>query len=83
MNNINKQLQEEIKKIKHNGLYKDERLIYSQQGSEITVKNGVKVLNFCANNYLGLSNHPQIIKAAIEGIKKYPLGILFHGELFF
>ena len=75
MNTIKKQLQNEIQIIKNNGLYKNERLIFSQQSSEITVKDKIKVLNFCANNYLGLSNHPQIIEASIKGIKKYGYGL--------
>jgi len=75
MNTIKKQLQNEIQKIKNNGLYKNERLIFSQQSSEITVKDKIKVLNFCANNYLGLSNHSKIIEASIKGIKKYGYGL--------
>ena len=75
MNTIKKQLQNEIQTIKNNGLYKNERLIFSQQSSEITVNNQIKVLNFCANNYLGLANHPKIIEASINGIKKYGYGL--------
>ena len=75
MNTIKKQLQNEIQKIKNNGLYKNERLIFSQQSSEITIKDKIKVLNFCANNYLGLSNHSKIIEASIKGIKKYGYGL--------
>ena len=56
-------LQTEIDEIKTSGLYKNERIITSPQGAEITV-NGKKVLNFCANNYLGLSSHPKTIEAA-------------------
>jgi 2-amino-3-ketobutyrate coenzyme A ligase len=56
-------LQSEIKEIKDSGLYKTERIIESPQGAEIIV-NGKKVLNFCANNYLGLSSHPKTLKAA-------------------
>ncbi len=56
----------ELEEIKVAGLYKNERIITSEQGAKITV-NGKKVLNFCANNYLGLSSHPKVIKAA----KKY------------
>ena len=56
----------ELEEIKTAGLYKNERIITSAQGASITV-NGEKVLNFCANNYLGLSSHPKVIKAA----KKY------------
>ena len=75
MNTIKKQLKEQLKQIQANGLYKDERLIYSQQSSEVTILNNKKVLNFCANNYLGLSNHPEIIEAAISGIEKYGYGL--------
>jgi len=56
-------LQKELQEIKDAGLYKQERIIESEQGAEITV-NGRKVLNFCANNYLGLSSHPAVIEAA-------------------
>src|SRR5947209_4630361 len=59
-------LRGEIEEIKQAGLYKTERIIESPQGAEITV-NGKTVLNFCANNYLGLSSHPKVIEAA----KKY------------
>ena len=65
---------EEIKKIKSLGLYKDERVIVSPQNSKIKVKQG-DVLNFCANNYLGLSNHPKVINAAINGIKNWGFGL--------
>lgn len=61
-----KRLAEELAEIKAAGLYKTERIIESPQGAEITV-NGKTVLNFCANNYLGLSSHPKVIEAA----KKY------------
>ncbi len=65
----------EIKDIKDAGLYKDERIIVSPQGAEIKLDNGKKVLNFCANNYLGLSNHPELIKAAKEGLDNYGYGM--------
>ena len=57
-----KRLGTEIEEIKAAGLYKTERVIESPQGPEILV-NGKKVLNFCANNYLGLSSHPKVIEA--------------------
>jgi glycine C-acetyltransferase len=60
-------IQEEIEDIKQSGLYKTERIIESPQGAEIVV-NGKKVLNFCANNYLGLSSHPKVIEAAHKAI---------------
>src|SRR6476659_10240294 len=61
--NFVKRLQTEIEEIKTSGLYKNERIISSPQGAEITV-NGRQVLNFCANNYLGLSSHPKTLEAA-------------------
>ena len=53
-------LQKELQSIKDAGLYKNERVITSPQDAEITVEGGKKVLNFCANNYLGLSSHPKV-----------------------
>jgi len=60
-------LQTELQGIREAGLYKNERIIESEQGPEITV-NGKTVLNFCANNYLGLSSHPKVIEAAHKAI---------------
>ncbi|TBR18518.1 MAG: glycine C-acetyltransferase [Chitinophagaceae bacterium] len=64
----------EVEEIKAAGLYKIERIITSEQGAEITV-NGKKVLNFCANNYLGLSSHPLVINAAHEAIESHGYGM--------
>ena len=64
----------EIKSIKDAGLFKDERIIQSQQSAEIKVNNN-SVLNFCANNYLGLSNHPELIKSAQDGLEKWGFGL--------
>ncbi len=60
-------LQQELQEIREAGLFKNERIIDSEQGAEITV-NGKTVLNFCANNYLGLSSHPRVIEAAHKTI---------------
>lgn len=64
----------EIEEIKASGLYKTERVISSPQGAEITV-NGKTVLNFCANNYLGLSSHPKVIEAAHEAVDSHGYGM--------
>lgn len=68
-------LQKDLEELKQNGLYKEERVISSEQSGSIEVKNGKKVLNFCANNYLGLANNKEIIKAAKEGLDKFGYGL--------
>lgn len=68
-------LQEELAQIKDSGLFKRERIIVSEQGAEITISTGEKVLNFCANNYLGLSSHPEVIKAAQETLSTHGFGM--------
>ncbi|MCA1747287.1 MAG: glycine C-acetyltransferase [Bacteroidales bacterium] len=72
---IKEHLQKEINGIKEAGLYKDERIITSPQDAEITISTGEKVLNFCANNYLGLSNHPELITAAKEALDSHGFGM--------
>jgi glycine C-acetyltransferase len=72
--NFKQQLSSELESIKSEGLYKTERIISTPQGAKI-VANGKEVLNFCANNYLGLSSHPEVIAAAKEGIDKYGFGM--------
>lgn len=67
-------LSKELNQLEEQNLYKHERIIESPQGAEITVK-GQKVLNFCANNYLGLSSHPDLIKAAHEEIDSRGFGL--------
>jgi len=67
-------LQAELQEIQEAGLYKNERIIESEQGAEITV-NGKQVLNFCANNYLGLSSHPKVIEAAHKTIDNRGYGM--------
>ena len=68
-------LQKEIADIKSAGLYKEERIIVSPQKADIKISTGEDVLNFCANNYLGLSNHPRLVEAAIDGIKTHGYGM--------
>lgn len=67
-------LNNELTSIKNDGLYKNERIIVSPQGAAIRV-NGKEVLNFCANNYLGLSNHPNLINAAKEALDTHGYGM--------
>jgi glycine C-acetyltransferase len=69
-----KRIAAEVEEIKTSGLYKKERVITSPQGAEITV-NGKTVLNFCANNYLGLSSHPKVIMAAHKAIDSHGYGM--------
>jgi glycine C-acetyltransferase len=67
--------QQALDEIRQAGLYKKERVITSQQDAEIVVAGGEEVLNFCANNYLGLANHPGLMEAAREGISRYGFGM--------
>jgi glycine C-acetyltransferase len=68
-------LQKELDNIEEAGLYKKERVITSPQGAEITLNTGKKVLNFCANNYLGLSAHPRVIDAAHRALDSHGYGM--------
>lgn len=68
-------LQNELANIESAGLYKKERIIVSPQGAEITLANGTKALNFCANNYLGLANNPELIAAAQEALTTHGYGM--------
>ena len=72
---IKEHLQKEIKEIKEAGLYKQERIITSPQGARIRLESGQEVLNFCANNYLGLSSNPELIKASKEGLDSRGYGM--------
>jgi glycine C-acetyltransferase len=71
---IKEYLQTELQTIEDNGIFKKERIITSPQGPEIMV-NGEKVLNFCSNNYLGLSSHPEVIRAAKDTMDTYGFGM--------
>lgn len=68
-------LQKTLQELKEQGLYKTERIITSAQGAEITLQTGETALNFCSNNYLGLANHPEIVKASQEVMDKWGFGL--------
>jgi glycine C-acetyltransferase len=72
---IQEHLQTELQHIKDDGLFKEERIITSAQGAEITLNTGQRVLNFCANNYLGLSSHPDVIQAAKDVMDTHGFGM--------
>lgn len=72
---LKQHLATELENIKSAGLYKNERIITSPQGAEIRLDSGQAVLNFCANNYLGLSNHPELVKAAKEALDSHGYGM--------
>ncbi|SFJ84928.1 glycine C-acetyltransferase [Myroides guanonis] len=72
---IKDHLQNELDAIVENGLFKKERIITSPQGAEITISTGEKVLNFCANNYLGLSSHPEVVQAAKDALDSHGFGM--------
>ena len=72
---IQQHLQNELATIKESGLYKNERIITSHQGAEITISTGETVLNFCANNYLGLSSHPEVVQAAKDALDTHGFGM--------
>jgi len=73
--NVRSSLAEELEELKDAGLYKSERIIVTPQSAEIAVTGGDKVLNFCANNYLGLSSHPEVIEAGIKAIQSHGFGM--------
>lgn len=72
---IKEHLQKELQEIKDNGLYKKERIITSPQDAVIKISTGQEVINFCANNYLGLSSHPEVIKAAKDTLDSHGFGM--------
>jgi glycine C-acetyltransferase len=74
-NPINNDLQQELNTLEEQGLYKRERIIVTPQGAEIRTDQNLEVLNFCANNYLGLSSHPEVIKAAKAAIDSHGFGM--------
>ena len=74
-NPVNASIQEELDTITDAGLYKKERIIVSQQAAEIKTNQGIEVLNFCANNYLGLSSHPDILQAAKDTLDSHGFGM--------
>lgn len=72
---IKPKLQQELKSIEEAGLFKKERIITSPQSAQIAIAGGKQVLNFCANNYLGLSSHPRVVQAAKEAIDTHGFGM--------
>ena len=72
---LKNQLLKELKSIKESGLYKKERIIVTPQGADIRVSSGDEVINFCANNYLGLSSHPRVIQAAKDSLNTHGFGL--------
>jgi len=68
-------LQKDLADLKEQGLYKEERIIMTPQGADIKVKDGSEVINFCANNYLGLSSHPKVIEAAHKALDEWGYGM--------
>ena len=73
--NTKSTFEQQLTEIKNAGLYKSERIIDTPQGARVTVKNGVPVLNFCANNYLGLADHPELVEAAKDALDRWGYGL--------
>ncbi|WP_318474578.1 glycine C-acetyltransferase [Photobacterium leiognathi] len=69
------QIQQQLEDVKKEGLYKSERVITSAQQASVSIQSGEEVLNFCANNYLGLANHPDLIQAAKDGMDEHGFGM--------
>ncbi|MGH7846488.1 MAG: glycine C-acetyltransferase [Candidatus Binatia bacterium] len=72
---VKEHLQQQLRDIRNSGLYKDERIITTPQGSHIGVRGAKKVINFCANNYLGLASHPELIAAARQSLDRWGYGL--------
>jgi glycine C-acetyltransferase len=75
VNKAEQRLRDTLQEIEQQGLYKQERIITTPQGVEIKTRAGREVLNFCANNYLGLANHPEMIVAATEALQTHGFGM--------
>jgi glycine C-acetyltransferase len=75
MNTLEKRFRAELQAIEQQGLYKRERIITTPQGVAIATREAGEVLNFCANNYLGLANHPELVRAAIEALESRGFGM--------
>jgi glycine C-acetyltransferase len=73
--NFYQHIQQQLEQVKADGLYKKERIITSAQQADIAVNTGEHVVNFCANNYLGLANHPALIEAAKQGLDEHGFGM--------
>lgn len=74
-NTLKNRLNKELEDLKEEGLYKDERVITTPQGAVINTEGGEEVINFCANNYLGLASHPKVKEAAQETVEEYGYGM--------
>lgn len=73
--NLEQQLKDELKQIHEAGLYKKERIIVSPQGADIKLNDGKEVINFCSNNYLGLSSHPRVVESAKKSLDTHGFGM--------
>ena len=73
--NFYSHIQDQIEQVKEDGLYKAERVITTAQQAQIAVSTGEQVINFCANNYLGLANNPRLINAAKKGLDEHGFGM--------
>ena len=69
-------LNQRLQEIEESGLYKSERIIINSQGTSIRISTGEEVLNFCANNYLGLADHPELIRVAKETLDRCGYGMI-------
>src|SRR5262249_60971436 len=72
---LQQRLSDQLSQIRRDALYKDERVIAGPQGADIHLATGQDVLNFCANNYLGLANHPEIVAAAKQALDDHGFGL--------